>query len=72
MYFHVKGKGNENVKALTKGRAVSYTESHSDKRVCAENVKLVAGVCVCVCVCVHASLRGNGIESKRARARKHT
>ena len=31
MYFHVKGKGNENVKALTKGRAVSYTESHSDK-----------------------------------------
>ena len=46
MYFNVKGKGNENVKSLKKGRAVRYTERHSDKSVCAESVNPIAGVCV--------------------------
>ena len=47
MYFHVKGKGNENVKVLTKGQAVEYTASRIDKRVCAENISPIAGVFVC-------------------------
>jgi len=48
VYFHVKGKGNENVKVLTQGQAVEYTASHSVKGVCAENVNPIAGVFVCV------------------------
>ncbi len=58
VYFHVKGKGNENVKVLTKGQAVEYTASHSDKRVCAENVNPIAGVFVCGGV--HVPSRGKG------------
>ncbi len=59
MFFHVNGKGNENVKGLTKGQRVSYTEITNDKgRVCAENVKLIEGVCVCVRSCVFKKERG--------------
>ena len=60
MYFHVKGKGNENVKSLTKGQAVEYTASHSGKRVCAENVHPIAGVFVCVRSC---AFKGERVES---------
>ena len=48
VYFNVKDKGNESVKSLTKGRAVRYTERHSDKGVCAENVNPIAGVFICL------------------------
>ncbi len=47
MYFHVKGNGNENVKGLTMGQRVSYTEMRNDKGAFAENVKPIEGVCVC-------------------------
>jgi hypothetical protein len=70
VYFNVKGKGNENVKSLTKGRAVRYTERHSDKSVCAESVNPIAGVCVRARI--HVSLKGKGIESQRARAHMQT
>ncbi len=52
MYFHVRGKGNENVLGLARGLAVKYSESRSDKGVCAENVSPVAGVCVYLRSCV--------------------
>ena len=67
MYFHVKGKGNENVKGLTKGQAVEYTASHSNKRVCAENVRPIAGVFVFVRSC---AFKGERVGDSRALSHK--
>jgi hypothetical protein len=69
VFFHVKHKGNENVKGLTMGQRVSYTEMSNDKGVCAGNVKPIVGVCVCI----HVSSRRNGDrKSESARAPTHT
>jgi len=69
VYFHVKGKGNENVKGLTKWQAVEYTASHSGKRVCAENVHPIAGVYIRSC-----AFKGERVESQRERGhtQRHT
>ena len=58
MFFHVNGKGNENVRGLTMGQRVSYTEMTNDKGVCAGNVQPIEGVCVCVRSCVFKKERG--------------
>ncbi len=71
MFFHVKHKGNENVKGLTNGQRVSYTEMSNDKGVCAGNVKPIEGVCVCVCVHVFSSRNGDR-KSESARVPPHT
>ncbi len=71
MYFHVKGKGNENVKGLTMGQRVSYTEMTNDTGVCAGNVKPIKGVRVCARI--HVGLSRNGDrKSESARAPTHT
>jgi hypothetical protein len=69
VFFHVKSKGN--VKGLTMGQRVSYTEISNTKVVRVENVKPIEGVCLCVCAFMCLQVE-TGIESQIGRRRPHT
>jgi cold shock CspA family protein len=56
VFFHINGKGNKNVKSISRGHAVQYTQGVSTKGVCAENITPITGGCDCVCVCVRLLL----------------
>ena len=71
MFFHVKHKGNENVKGLTMGQRVSYTEMSNDKGVCAGNVKPIKGVCVLRARVLVSSSR-NGDRKSESDTAQHT
>ena len=44
VFFHTLGKGNKNVKDLTHGQAVKYTEGRNAKGLFAEHIVPLAGV----------------------------
>jgi len=70
VFFHARGKGNENVLGLARGLAVKYSEIRGDKGVCAENVSPIVGVCVYLRSCIFKRERNR--KSARARAHTHT